>query len=64
MSDGLWTQKEAAAYLSVSVAYIRNSECPKVLLPGNGPKAKPLVRYDPAEVRAFAEARSTKRKAS
>jgi helix-turn-helix protein len=38
------TQKEAAAYVRVSVGYLRNSSCPKVLLPpGRG--RRPLVRY-------------------
>ena len=39
------TQREAAKLLQVSVAYLRASACPKYLLPGNGPRRKPLVRY-------------------
>jgi hypothetical protein len=46
----LWTQKEAAAKLRVSVSWLRASSCPKKLLPGNGKAGKPLVRYDPKEV--------------
>jgi hypothetical protein len=38
------TQREAAHYLRVSIAYIRNSDCPKVLLP-SGRGRRPLVRY-------------------
>lgn len=52
--DRLWTQEEAAQFLSVSPRYIRESTCPKVLLPGNGERGQSLVRYDPAEVRAWA----------
>ena len=51
--DRLWTQAEAAYYLGVSARYLRESACPKVLLPGNGPKGQPLVRYDPADVKAW-----------
>lgn len=59
----LWTQKEAAAELRVSVSYLRNSECPKVFLPGNGKKGKPMVRYEPAQVRAWWEAKQPAQKA-
>ena len=52
-TDRLWTVREAAAYLSVSERYLRESSCPRVLLPGNGPRGVQLVRYDPAEVNAW-----------
>ena len=39
------TQKEAANLLRVSVSFLRASGCPKHLLPGNGLRGKPLVRY-------------------
>jgi hypothetical protein len=55
--DGhLWTQREAAAFLQVTTRYLRDSSCPKILLPGNGAKRQPLVRYDPDEVRSWARA--------
>ena len=54
--ERLWTQKEAAAFLSVTTRYLRDSSCPKILLPGNGKKGQPVVRYDPADVRAWAHA--------
>lgn len=57
MPDALWTQQEAAEHLRVSARYLRASSCPKVLLPGNGRTKKPLVRYDPAQVRRWWEAR-------
>jgi hypothetical protein len=57
MTETLMTQKEAAAMLRVSVAYLRASDCPKVLLPGNGPARKPLVRYRRADVERWLERR-------
>jgi hypothetical protein len=47
---GLWTQEEAAAYLSVSTRYLRDSACPKIALPGNGTKGASLIRYKPEDV--------------
>ena len=52
MPASLWTQREAAGYLRVSVAYLRASSCPKVLLPPVRGR-KPLVRYDPVDVREW-----------
>jgi hypothetical protein len=52
----LWTQKEAAAYLGVSVSYLRASDCPKVLLPStSGRTVKPIVRYRPRDIEAWVE---------
>ena len=59
---GLWTQREAAAYLRVSARYLRASSVPKILLPGNGAKGKAMVRYDPAAVRAWWEAHKATRR--
>lgn len=53
--SGLWTQAEAAKYLGVSVRYLRDSACPKVLLPGNGGRGQPLVRYNPVDVMVWAK---------
>lgn len=61
LADRLWTQKEAAYFLGVSARYLRDSDCPKVLLPGNGKKGQSLVRYDPADVRAWAQRWNTRR---
>ena len=52
----LWTQRQAAEYLAVTPRYLRDSRCPKIFLPGNGSKGNPVVRYDPAEVQAWAHA--------
>ena len=54
---GLLTQKEAATYLRVSPAYLRASSCPKILLPGNGRKGRPMVRYRVEDLIAWAERR-------
>jgi hypothetical protein len=55
MGDELLTQRNAAELLKVSVSYLRASDCPKMLLPGNGPKARPIVRYRRSEILAWCE---------
>ena len=60
-ADHLWSQKEAAYFLGVSTRYLRESSCPKVLLPGTGARGHPLVRYDPKAVREWAQQWSTAR---
>ena len=55
-TDRLWTQLEAAYYLGVSVRYLRQSNCTKLLLPGTGAKQQPLLRYEPQTVKAWAAA--------
>jgi hypothetical protein len=52
------TQREAAHLLRVSVSYLRASSCPKHLLPGNGPRGRPLVRYLRDELLAWATTRA------
>lgn len=58
----LMTQREAAALLAVSVRYLRESSCPKVLLPGHGARGKQLVRYDATEVQEWAAQWRTSRR--
>ena len=60
-TDRLWNQREAAYYLGVSARNLRDSDCPKVLLPGNGKSGQPIVRYDPVDVKAWAARWNTKR---
>jgi hypothetical protein len=55
----LWTQKQAAEFLRVSVRYVRDSSIPKLLLPGKGPARRPLVRYDPHAVQEWYNRHST-----
>jgi hypothetical protein len=50
IEDGLLTQREAAAVLHVSARYLRDSACPKLLLPGSGSHGRAVVRYVRAEV--------------
>lgn len=45
-------QREAAVLPRVSVAYLRGSTRPKVLLPGGGAKGRRLVRYLRSDVLA------------
>jgi helix-turn-helix protein len=57
--DGLLTQREAARLLKVSQSYLRESNCPKLLLPGHGERGRHLVRYLRADVMEWARARRT-----
>jgi hypothetical protein len=47
-------QQEAAKLLKVCARYLRESSCPKRLLPGNGPQGKHVVRYIRSEVLRWA----------
>jgi len=58
----LWTQPEAAAYLQVSDRYLRDSSCPKVLLPGKGETDRPLIRYEPSVVKEWATSHMRERR--
>jgi hypothetical protein len=53
MTEQVMTQKEAAAAAKVSAGYLRNSDCPKLLLPGQGRSQKPVVRYLRSDVEAW-----------
>lgn len=58
--DGaLLTKHGVAEMLGVSVRTVQNLKLPRVLLPGRGDRE--IVRYDPAEVRAYIESRKTSR---
>jgi hypothetical protein len=48
-------QEDAARLLDVSTRYLRDSGCPKLLLQGNGPQGKHLVRYVRSEVLDWAK---------
>jgi len=54
MPESLWTKRELAAYLGVTVRAVERMPIPRVALPGRG--KKPIVRYDPAQVRAWVDA--------
>jgi hypothetical protein len=59
-AGGRWKQKHAAAVTGFSATYLRNSDCPKLLDEGHGPKGKPMVFYLPADVRAWLAARNAR----
>jgi hypothetical protein len=48
------TQKAAAHLLGVSTSWLRSSTAPRVLLPGNGPAGRPLLRYSRTALLAWA----------
>jgi hypothetical protein len=60
-AGGRWTQAEAAMFLGVSVRYLRDSACPKILLPGHGKRGQSLLRYSPMDVMAWASKWRTER---
>lgn len=51
---GCLSQRAAARLLGVSVSYLRASSAPRLLLPGNGPQGRPLLRYDRSMLLAWA----------
>ncbi|CAN5432950.1 hypothetical protein BH09GEM1_BH09GEM1_06550 [soil metagenome] len=56
----LWTQEQAAAFVNASPRYLRDSSCPKVELPGNGPKGESLLRYKPEDVGRWVDSWGTR----
>ncbi len=58
MPESLWTKRELAEYLGVTVRAVERMPVPRVTLPGRG--KKPIVRYDPAQVRAWIDARRSR----
>ena len=52
-AGGTWQQKHAAAVTGYSVAFLRNSDCPKHYEEGNGPKGRDRLVYVPAAVREW-----------
>lgn len=53
MEQLLVKQPVMAEMLGVSVRWLRNSECPTISLPANKVGGRPLVRYDPIQVREW-----------
>jgi hypothetical protein len=61
--EPLWTKKDVAKFLAVNVRTVERMAIPRVPLPGTG--RKPIVRYDPAQVRDWWDAyRSRKLRAT
>jgi hypothetical protein len=54
MSDQLaYTYAEAGALIGLSEDYVRRSDIPKTLLPGTGPKGRPLPRILRTDLEAW-----------
>lgn len=53
--EKLWTLRAAADFLGVSERYLRDSDCPRLRLPGGGIKGQPLIRFMPEVVRAWVQ---------
>lgn len=57
-SDRLWTQADVATFLGVSRRTVRDlCGLRRVEIPASG--QRPIVRYRPADVKAWADARAT-----
>jgi hypothetical protein len=56
--EPLWTRQDVARLLNVDVRAIDRMPIPRVTLPGRG--KKPIVRYDPEQVRAWLDARRSR----
>jgi hypothetical protein len=56
--ESLWTKRQLADYLGVTVRAAQRMPIPRVTLPGRG--KKPIVRYDPEQVRAWLDARRSR----
>lgn len=56
--EALWTKRELADYLGVALRALDRMPVPRVELPGRG--KKPIVRYDPVQVRAWLDARRSR----
>lgn len=56
--ERLWTKREVAEYLSVTTRSVERLGIPRVAMPARG--ARPIVRYDPAEVKAWVAKRKSR----
>ena len=52
--ERLWNKRELAQYLRVSIRSLERLDIPRIALTGRG-ATRPIVRYDPAEVKAWIE---------
>lgn len=57
-SERLWTKRELAEYLGITVRSVERMAVPRITLPGTG--RKPIVRFDPAQVRAWIDAQRSR----
>lgn len=56
--ERLWTKREVAEYLCVTTRSVERLGIPRVAMPARG--ARPIVRYDPAEVKAWVSKRKSR----
>jgi hypothetical protein len=54
----LWSRRQLAEYLGVTVRAVQRMPIPRLTLPGRG--KKPIVRYDPQQVHAWLDARRSR----
>lgn len=59
MTEGLWKLTDVANHFGVSTKTVRRMRVPRVAIPGSG--VKPIVRYDPKQVRAWWDAYRSKK---
>ncbi len=57
--DRLWTKRDVAALLGVSVRTVEKLGIPRVPITITG--TRPVVRYDPVQVNEWIDARRTKK---
>lgn len=60
--ERLWSKAEVAEYLGVDVRTVERLQIPRVSIPGSGPKRRPMVRYYPDQVQAWADAYASRPK--
>lgn len=58
-TEALWTARQTAEFLGLTERTLRRISVPRVAIYAH-PGARPIVRYDPAEVRAWVEARKSR----
>lgn len=57
--EPLWRKKDVAAYLGVNVRTVERMPIPRVAMPVTG--RRPIVRFDPVQVRAWVDARRSRK---
>jgi hypothetical protein len=57
--ERLWNKRELAQYLRVSIRSLERLDIPRIALTGRG-ATRPIVRYDPAEVKAWIEKKKSR----
>lgn len=57
--ERLWTKRDVAEYLGVNVRTVERMAIPRVSMRITG--RRPVVRYDPAQVKEWVDARRSKK---